>query len=441
MTAQILRAQYPKFIYEKFNYKIAGGNVETEFFYSIPPDHEFVHRISFLNISEPPTTNHELLEPLIFHLGLSKMFSYWKTTCSPLIEIRARHLSPDQTAFWHKLFIKGMGEYFYKNQIDFSSPDFLVIQNAGRPGKSRAIMPPRAKSRGAREHDLSASRVLIPIGGGKDSIVTLELLKPHFAITPFIINPVPIMLDVSRTAGFPHPVTVRSEIDPYLLNLNRQSYLNGHVPVTAAHIFTSLLAAALNNCRFIAFSNERSSDEGNVSYLGHTINHQYSKTLEFETDISKYLIKNLKFKIKNFSFLRPLYELQITKLFSRYPQYFQVFSSCNTNFKLDPRQHPQSGLWCKTCPKCVSTALLLTPFIGKDKVIEIMSAYPPDLPQNLEILIELLGQKPVKPFECVLTRAEAQAAYTDQGLDKLLSSWLENPNMPPRFAQILKHAV
>ena len=194
-----------------------------------------------------------------------------------------------------------MGEYFYKNQIDFSSPDFLVIQNAGRPGKSRAIMPPRAKSRGAREHDLSASRVLIPIGGGKDSIVTLELLKPHFAITPFIINPVPIMLDVSRTAGFPHPVTVRSEIDPYLLNLNRQSYLNGHVPVTAAHIFTSLLAAALNNCRFIAFSNERSSDEGNVSYLGHTINHQYSKTLEFETDISKYLIKNLKFKIKNYS--------------------------------------------------------------------------------------------------------------------------------------------
>ncbi|OGD00236.1 hypothetical protein A2702_01905 [Candidatus Amesbacteria bacterium RIFCSPHIGHO2_01_FULL_48_75] len=70
-----------------------------------------------------------------------------------------------------------------------------------------------------------------------------------------------------------------------------------------------------------------------------------------------------------------------------------------------------------------------------------MGAYPPDLPQNLEILIELLGQKPVKPFECVLTRAEAQAAYTDQGLDKLLSSWLENPNMPPRFAQILKHAV
>ena len=248
------------------------------------------------------------------------------------------------------------------------------------------------------------------------------------------------MLKIPVLAGVDKVFIVQSIIDPYLLELNRQGYLNGHVPFSAFLSFVSLFIAAATDCSHIALSNERSSEEGNTEYLGYTINHQYSKTLEFETDVNKYL-QDLKSNISCFSFLRPLYELQITKLFSRYPQYFQVFSSCNTNFKLDPRQHPQSGLWCKTCPKCVSTALLLTPFIGKDKVIEIMSAYPPDLPQNLEILIELLGQKPVKPFECVLTRAEAQAAYTDQGLDKLLSSWLENPNMPPRFAQILKHAV
>jgi hypothetical protein len=292
-----------------------------------------------------------------------------------------------------------------------------------------------------------SQRVLVPIGGGKDSIVTLELLKPHFQVIPFVVNPVPIMSEVIKASGLQNPIIVKSEIDPYLLELNKQGYLNGHTPVSAFYAFCACLACYLHGIPHIAFSNERSSNEGNTTYLGHEINHQYSKTLEFETDFNNLITQSLNLPISYFSFLRPLYELQIIKLFCQYPKYFLIFSSCNQNFKLTHHQSLINRPWCQHCPKCVSTALMLACFIGKKKVSEIMGVYPPDLPINQSLIYQLTGKSAIKPFECVLTRAEARAAFdavefgkSDQ-LEQLLSSWMDNPNMPKEFENILKEAV
>jgi hypothetical protein len=447
MNYQKLRRRYPGFVYDKYEYRTGGNNLEINFCYSIPPDHKFTHKI----IIENCKLKIENLDNIVFHIGLSLMPSYWKTTCSPEIEVRAGGLSASQAEWWNKLFIKGMGEYFYKNQIDFTANNFLRMTKGGDTRSPAFLTQVRAREHlHAAGSKKSATRIdhsqqiLVPIGGGKDSIVTLELLKPHYQVVPFVINSVPLINEVINSTGLTNPMMFKSEIDPYLLQLNRQGYLNGHVPVSAFYSFASLLAAYLTGSSYIAFSNERSSNEGNTAYLGHEINHQYSKTPEFESDLNKYLLKYLKLKIKNFSFLRPLYELQITKLFCHYPQYFGVFSSCNQNFKLMPGPRSLVSKWCCHCPKCVSTALLLACFIGKGKVAEIMGIYPPDLPENKTILDELLGNSPVKPFECVLTRAEAAAAHqaiesgqADQ-LDRLLTSWLPNPNMPKELEQILR---
>jgi len=434
MTYQELRQKYPKFIYEKSEYEIVGNNLEIKFYYSIPPDHNFVHKIIIENVPKQSTINHEQFKYLIFQIGLSIIPSYWKSTCSPIIEIKAGNLSPVQTQFWEKLFIKGMGEYYYKNQIDFTRNDFLTITSPS-PKIRRGVG-------GEVLEKVDIKKVLVPVGGGKDSIVTLELLKSHYHVIPFIVNPVPIMANVIKTAGLEKPIVVISEIDPYLLELNKQGYLNGHIPLSAFYAFVSVLAANLTDTKLVAFSNERSSNEGNTTYLGQEINHQYSKSLEFETDFNLYL-KSINYELSTinyFSFLRPLYELQITKLFCRYSQYFKIFSSCNRNFTINPKEHPQ-GLWCGKCPKCVSTSLMLSCFIGKDEIIEIMGSYPPDQQFNNETVKQLLGESPIKPFECVLTRAEAQAAYTGKGLDKLLSSWMDDPNIPKEFEQILKSAL
>ena len=119
--------------------------------------------------------------------------------------------------------------------------------------------------------------------------------------------------------------------------------------------------------------------------------------------------------------------MQIAKLFSKYPQYFSIFTSCNRTLK--------TGIsWCNNCPKCVSTALLLSPWIGKEGVIKIMGAYPPELPENKIIMEELTGVRSVKPFECVLTR--------DEALGKIdMDSWMPNPNMPIEFEKILKSEI
>lgn len=426
MDATALRAKYPKFTYEAFSHTSSDTEIQITFTYLIPKDFTFHHQLT-LPLSTS-TLSPEKLNELIFQLGLSLIPSYWKLTCSPLIEINAGHLNTEQLKFWHKLFIKGMGEYYYKNNIDFTASDFLTLTSPNAASSPSSFLPKPAKSQS----------ILIPIGGGKDSIVTLELLKNHFPVTAFAINPHPNISLITKVTQT-NLISITSTLDPLLLKLNAKGFLNGHVPVSAFYMFASLLTASLFNIPSVAFSNENSSNEGNTEYQGHVINHQYSKSAEFENDLSAYLSSFTPVSV--FSFLRPLNELQIAKLFSRFPQYFAIFTSCNKNFKLNPSAHPQGSLWCKTCPKCVSTALLLTPFLPKQKIISIMGAYPPDIPENQTIVKELLGELPIKPFECVLSRAEAQAAHTGSDLEKLLSDWQTSSNLPSNFASVLRQSL
>lgn len=431
MTYTDLRTRYPKFIFDNYTFEKIDHDLFVKFFYSAPPDHKFSHQIVFKHI--PDSVDYTKLVNFYLHIGLSLIPSYWKATCSPRIEIHCGHLDALQTKWWLKLFEKGMGEYYFQNQIDFTPSNFLTLTSTGE--ESLPTMDITAKE-----------SVLIPMGGGKDSITTLEILRPHYPITLFAINPVPVMKNIQHISGVIDFIEVTSTIDPYLLELNSQGYLNGHTPVSSVYAFTALAAAAIYGQKHVAFSNERSATEGNTTYLGREINHQYSKTLEFETDLATYIPMHMTSSIDYFSLLRSLYELQIALIFSYRPQYFNFFTSCNKNFKLDPTSHPES-LWCKRCPKCVSTGLLLGAFVGKDKISEIMGAYPPDLPENQEIMKELLGEKPVKPFECVLTRREAKLALdmiengpSDEFSD-FLSEWEDNPNLPTELAKILRRAV
>lgn len=443
MTYQELRAKYPKFVYESFSHHLKGNQLLCEFKYSIPPDHRFTHTVTFENLSTPPGWANALPGgELVFQLGLAEMFSYWKLTSSPIVEITAGHLTPDQIKFWHKLFIKGMGQYFYENHIDFTDKNFLVIKNGGTLGKSRAIMPPE-RSEGARTpskmvaaaHDLSASQVLTPLGGGKDSIVTAELLKNHFHIRPIIVYPTtPASERVSRLITPTPPIVVRRILDPYMLKLTKQDFLTGHIPYSAALAFIFLLAAASESIPYIAVSNEAGSDEGNVNYLGHTINHQYSKSFEFETDFQNYISQSLSPSVSYFSFLRPLHELQIAQLFSKMPQYFKDFRSCNKN--------QQADSWCGHCPKCLSVALTLMPWVGEAKVIEIIGANPLTDPANHKLLAQMTDPAQVKPFECIVSTEEAQVCleFIQKGQTDRIKKFLSHRGpsaMPPQFESIL----
>ena len=421
MTASDLRAKYHTFIYDSFSHWTKDAKQICEYKYSLPPDHTFTHTITFDNLSQL-----EVSDLLVFQLGLAEMFSYWKLTCSPTIEIAAGHLTPNQIEFWHKLFIRGMGQYFYENKIDFTSPDFLKIYSTGNLVENSKL---RIKD---------SAQVLVPLGGGKDSIVTAELLKKDFILRPIIVYPAsPASLRITNLLGFPQPILVSRILDPHMLQLTKEGYLTGHVPYSAVLAFIFLLAAAIEGVPYIAVSNEASSSEGNLHYLGHAINHQYSKSIEFETDFNKYL-HDLEPSISYFSFLRPLHELQIAKLFSHMSQYFTTFRSCNKNQQLDS--------WCGHCPKCISIAMTLMPWTSDQTVMDIMGTNPIKDPSNAGIITSMTDPTKIKPFECVTTTEEAQICleFIDHGptprVQEFLAHWDDSPNTPPHFADTLESA-
>ena len=160
--------------------------------------------------------------------------------------------------------------------------------------------------------------------------------------------------------------------------------------------------AYLNNKKYIIVSNEDSSNEGNVK--GTNVNHQYSKSLEFENDFRCYTNNYFNKNIEYFSLLRPLLEIQIAKIFSKYPKYFNLFRSCNLSSK-----HTGTN-WCCNCPKCLFIFIILSPYIDIDTLTKVFSSNLLDRTDMEKDFIELLGLSTNKPFECVGTYEEVKYA-------------------------------
>ena len=233
--------------------------------------------------------------------------------------------------------------------------------------------------------------------------MTLEDLRTTRKVVPFIINPRGATLDCARVAGFDREeqiLVLHRQIDPKLLELNAQGFLNGHTPFSAMLAFYSVLLSAVTGIRDVALSNESSANEPTVP--GTNINHQYSKSLEFETDFRDYVHDWMGDSNHYYSHLRSLNELQIAERFARYPQYFPVFKSCNVGSK--------ENKWCGHCPKCLFAYIILSPFIPEEKLQEIFGhdlLNDPTLEQTFD---ELSGLSKIKPFECVGTVREVNEA-------------------------------
>jgi hypothetical protein len=384
-----LRRKYPVFKYTGFALKPAQNGLRLKFEFEIPPDFRFAPEV-VLEAADPRGVPAEVLEGLVFNLGLIEMLSYWKAVCAPSIRIEAGALESDQIEFLSDLLNHGMREYFFSNQIDFRAEDFVSFESVS----ARAF---------PRYEDKLPESSILPIGGGRDSALTAALFQD--AGRPFecmLLNPTPASLAVSRTAGRDKPIIIRRRIDTALLQMNRDGFLNGHTPFSAYLAFVGAICLVVYGHRYIVIANERSSDEGNTVYLGKDINHQYSKSFRFERRFDDYLQRYLAAGGRYFSFLRPLYELQIGKAFSGFDRFFHVFKSCNRNQAL--------GTWCGRCPKCLSVFLTMYPFISSRQIEDIFGRDYFDDESSLHLLRELTGLETHKPFECVCSVDEARAS-------------------------------
>lgn len=395
-TLSELRERHPRFFYHGYSIAREEGNLRFSFDLEIEPGIRFAPSVLFQGVDAERVRSlgEEVLNNFAFHLGLMEVPSYWKAACSPEIVVEAGPLDSYQLDWWHNLLLNGQGEFFYTNRIDFTAPDFITIRSAS------VAAPATAPYSGSL-----AKRMLVPIGGGKDSAVTCELLKRAGSdITCWALNPIPASLDIIALSGTGEPIIVKRTLDPALLQLNSAGYLNGHTPFSAYLAFAGTASAVLYDYNRIAVSNERSSNEGNVFFLGREVNHQYSKSFDFEERFQDYSRRYLAQNALYFSFLRPLYELQIARIFSQYSRYFSVFRSCNRGQK--------TNSWCGNCPKCLFAYAILYPFLGAD--VLKARVFGQDLfekPELVSIAFELLGRTEAKPFECVGAVEETMAAF------------------------------
>ena len=91
---------------------------------------------------------------------------------------------------------------------------------AARAGPDRRACPARAARR-PRRSTTPTARPLSAVGGGKDSIVTLEILRAAgLDPVPFSVNPNPVIVNVNAASGLP-ALAARRQLDPRLFELNK----------------------------------------------------------------------------------------------------------------------------------------------------------------------------------------------------------------------------
>jgi hypothetical protein len=399
-----LRKQYPYFIYESFDWQDTGGSIQIHFDFNLAGSFHFhpVIRVLKRDFLATSLFHDHGLDTILFNLGMIELISYWKAACPPKVIIKPFHLDISFAEWWKKLFFKGLGEFFYLNGLQPRSDDFLeIITETDRP----PVKLQRSFTDG----------YIVPVGGGKDSALSLEVLRGK-QMHPMVINPLPPMFETIGRAGMTagDTVIIERDIDPLLLDLNDRGFLNGHTPFSALVAMMGVLAAALTGYRNIALSNESSANEATVAATG--VNHQYSKSWEFENDFRWYAGQYLSEDIRYFSLLRPLNELRIASLFATMPQYFNAVKSCNVA--------GADNTWCGQCPKCLFAFIILSPFIDEQTLTLMFGKNMLGDRQLTGILDQLTGFTAEKPFDCVGTIGETRAA-----LDMLVQRYHER-SMP-----------
>lgn len=321
---------------------------------------------------------------------------YYKSIAPPQVNLGVVQLAPPAFRWASQLYRSGLAEFAYRWTI----PHILDLELSGTQGVSVESTQSR-----------SGYRPLVAIGGGKDSVVSLEALKAagHEPATYAVQRQTTPVLAAMMARGGGPSLTVGRTMDKEMTRLLRANKARiGHVPVTAINSLAGVAMATLYGWGPVVMSNERSADEGNLTWRGHSINHQWSKGLEAESLLRDALRYHCGLTESCFSLLRGLSELHIARLFAATTGYDELVTSCNFAFRSDDRE--RVARWCTRCAKCRFIFLALAPFMSRDRLVGIFDADLLSDPEQLQGYRELLGLAGHKPFECVGEVQECRVA-------------------------------
>jgi hypothetical protein len=389
--------QYREFIFEDYSYDPAVFTLSLRYRFGGGP--RFEEKLAFDFIPRQLSSEAKAVLDRIFRLiFLMSGVSYYKSFAPRTLICESFPLDRITAEFLQKFYEKGLAEFAFRNRISLRG-HLQIRWSGGSPAGPIALDLPR--------------RTCVPVGGGKDSIVTLECLKRNGEpLVLFSLGDAEPIRTCIAAADLPF-IRVHRRLDNTLFKINDAGGLNGHVPITGILSAIATAGAVMSGYDVIAMSNEHSASAPNLRVDDADINHQYSKSLEFEGDFSEYLKNYISPNIAYFSLLRPLSEIEIARRFAKYGDYFPIFRSCNTAFRQSPAA--REGGWCADCPKCRFVFLALAPFIEKTELIGIFGRNLLDDETQQAGFAELCGLREHKPFECVGEVGESVAVMSHLG--------------------------
>jgi hypothetical protein len=374
---------YNEFVFEDYRYDPARSTLSLCYSYNDGPRFEERLIFDFVSRQLSPAAR-EVLDRIFRLILLLSGVSYYKAFIPKLLTCRAFELDEPTVEFLQKFYEKGLAEFAFRNGLSLHG-HFRIQSTSVRAASPIIVDLPR--------------RTCVPVGGGKDSIVTIECLRQGSEpLVLFSLGDAEPIAACIATARLPF-IRVHRRLDAGLAKLNEAGALNGHVPITGILSAIALASAVMSGCNAVAMSNEHSASAANLCLDGIEINHQYSKSFEFERDFTQYVERFISPSISYFSLLRPLSEIEIARRFSKYPAYFGVFRSCNTAFRQS--RESRGRHWCCDCPKCRFVFLALSPFIAKPDLVEIFGRNLLEDGMQGDAFAELCGLRAIKPFECV----------------------------------------
>lgn len=351
-------------------------------------------------------------------LHLITGISYYKAAVPERIRIESYAIDADTAALLELIYVNGLGEFAYRNGLDLHGRiRFPVGASCSEEGIA-APLPANAVAGSAADQQLPAvgsaatlglrQHALVAIGGGKDSLVSIEALRALGVVqTVTWIGGSQLIQACAQRTGLA-TLNIGRALAPQLFDYNRDGAWNGHIPVTAVNSAILVFAALLHGIDQVVFSNERSASYGSVIEGTGEVNHQWSKGWAFESAFGGHVSRHIAADLQYYSLLRPLSELAVARQFARIHRYDAHFSSCNRNFHI-LGERPVNR-WCGVCPKCHFVFLALAPFMPKPRLVGILGRNLLDDPAQTAGFDALLEFQDHKPFECVGEGRESRAA-------------------------------
>jgi hypothetical protein len=379
---------YGQFKFKRYEFDAESGRLQLYYGYDDALEFCESYHFDFPFVAYNQAALDRAIQLLFFMAGVS----YYKLYLAPEIMVEAGQIDGSLAAFLSKTYNRGLGEFFYVNHLDPKTPVPFPTNNPG-------LEPISIQGLAGQ---------LIGLGGGKDSLVSVELLRDQSKVATWSLNHRSQLEPLVARVDLPHYYVAR-EWDQQLGELNKQDALNGHIPISAIFACVGNIVGILSGYHDLVVSNEGSASEPTLNYQGMDINHQYSKSLEYEQDFQACLKHLFGDSLRYYSYLRPFSELRIAELFAGlgFDKYRGVFSSCNRAYRHGEHQM----FWCGECAKCAFVCLILTPFMEPSALLDIWGDKNLLLEPTLEKTYrQLLGIEGDKPLDCVGEVKEARAA-------------------------------